>query len=1159
MPAAAHLPVTTLVHAARKRSIPRAWIPIVVGVVAVGAVAGTSELSERSAHAQAVANLVVTGVATNQSSARVFFQPVAGARDYRVYDAAAPNSVKYAGLAHLTASPVCPGPFCLNHFVAQSDGVTPVFPYRVTNGATGGPQVLDRPATQIEWNSLGDGGPHTLVVEAVDQLGPVPQSNLYTGLENLPILGAPLPGGMLGSNKAPTLDGKVSTNGQGPFANRPQVIARSQPFVVQARQDLKAIPSRPSTTQAFFDSFENAENATITLTARQDSDKDSFGNLGSKTYSMNAGTPKEWTLEYRQADNINSMPFIASDHFMDMLFDGATPFTSAPTHTIYGSMSMTPRPTLDISGGKALHLTMEVDAHQSFRRWLAFDIAPAADPLQGWDPGVLAINRSDQGVFVEIKDGGCTLDIFTGPKSAADRTPTGTAGGPAHGARLWGQPGLVGGAPITCGGGEMYNPTAFSKNGFGLDDRNRFDFFLTQDHAALFEDGRLVIQSDIPAGTFPWANVPLKAYYSHYLYHSDADIVDLKTFKDNGAGLCYPLNAYWFNDPLLGTAASSNVCNASYPAGYGFPFSDERHWDNMGFEVLAGADVPANRDFSSLAASVQPPQPQAPQFVGGGGGASPTGIPTNTPTPLPTPTPNQPGGQGQGGGQPGQWVNVTPPNVNLTNPLDCSNFGASSIVSDPVRPSNLYAQFDCQGVWKSTDFGQTWTGPINIGAGGAGANGAGGGLAIAPGTNGGPPILYSSGIRGTGTGFWRSLDAGVSWRNFTVAPARGRQDVYAASVDPYDGNHLVMPAHELNAIYQSTDGGQNWSSVTLDSGMNEPGGTGKIFFINTGNAAMTRTTWIWIAQGDGGAVGTWRTTNAGLSWTKVDRNEHPHGTAQIFQPDTNGVVYMAGAYSSLGWGVLRSPDYGLTWAHVGGTGQEAIVFGTPNTVYSAYGWACGIGCVFDPNLQQAPEPGIGGWTSPGAPGGMLQGATEASVVFDGARYVAVTANYAAGLWRYVEPASGQPGGSPSVTPTNTLPPGPTKTPTPGPSMTPGATATPTPTQQPAAQAGYTSSARVSASDAARGTPVAITASITSIAGSSAAIDVQVNDESGVMVFHKLYNSESFAAGQTIGLQTQWSIPRDAPKGTYSVRIGVYSVGWSKLLNWNGNANVINVH
>src|SRR5438477_339503 len=79
-------------------------------------------------------------------------------------------------------------------------------------------------AMDIEWNSLGDGQAHTLVVEAVDQLGPAPQANLYSGLNNTPVV-SPMPAGaMLGGDKGATADGKVSTNGQGPYTNNPQVI-----------------------------------------------------------------------------------------------------------------------------------------------------------------------------------------------------------------------------------------------------------------------------------------------------------------------------------------------------------------------------------------------------------------------------------------------------------------------------------------------------------------------------------------------------------------------------------------------------------------------------------------------------------------------------------------------------------------------------------------------------------------------------------------------------------------------------------------------------------------------------------------------------------------------------------------------------------------------
>src|SRR5262245_2436476 len=210
--------------------------PLSVAVAGSCLAAGYLTMAQTSAQGM----LTVTGVATNHSAVKIYYNAVPGARDYRVYDVTAPNNVKYAGLMRIGASPGCPGTSCQHHFVLQADGVTPVFPYQTAAGASGGPQALDVPATSIDWNNVGDFNPHTLIVEAVDRLGPVPRANLYDGEQTTPLA----PGGMLGSNKGATADGKNSTNGQGPYTNTPQVIAQSRPFVVRGNPNVTALPSR---------------------------------------------------------------------------------------------------------------------------------------------------------------------------------------------------------------------------------------------------------------------------------------------------------------------------------------------------------------------------------------------------------------------------------------------------------------------------------------------------------------------------------------------------------------------------------------------------------------------------------------------------------------------------------------------------------------------------------------------------------------------------------------------------------------------------------------------------------------------------------------------------------------------------------------------------
>ena len=48
----------------------------------------------------AQATVTVTGYSANHSSVKVFYRPVPGAKDYRIYDVTNPGNVKYAGFAY---------------------------------------------------------------------------------------------------------------------------------------------------------------------------------------------------------------------------------------------------------------------------------------------------------------------------------------------------------------------------------------------------------------------------------------------------------------------------------------------------------------------------------------------------------------------------------------------------------------------------------------------------------------------------------------------------------------------------------------------------------------------------------------------------------------------------------------------------------------------------------------------------------------------------------------------------------------------------------------------------------------------------------------------------------------------------------------------------
>ena len=276
-----------------------------------------------------------------------------------------------------------------------------------------------------------------------------------------------------------------------------------------------------------------------------------------------------------------------------------------------------------------------------------------------------------------------------------------------------------------------------------------------------------------------------------------------------------------------------------------------------------------------------------------------------------------------------------------------------------------------------------------------------GGIAISSNSTASIPTIYESCIRGTGIGFWKSVDGGVNWTYYLIA-ATTRQDYFPPVVDPYDENHLLMTAHEFNSTIESVDGGLNWTSVPLDNGMLTNAQSGSVFFINTGNASTSHGTWLWVAQESGGHFGTWRTSNSGTAWVQVDLNEHT-GSAQIYQVGTTGVVFMAGADSALGNGVLRSQDFGVTWAHVGLTNGESVVIGTPNILYSMYGHPVGPGITINPSFEGAFQPGTGTWVAPGTPTTMTNGSAQFAVVNDGMHNILLGAMWNAGLWRYIEP------------------------------------------------------------------------------------------------------------------------------------------------------------
>ena len=333
---------------------------------------------------------------------------------------------------------------------------------------------------------------------------------------------------------------------------------------------------------------------------------------------------------------------------------------------------------------------------------------------------------------------------------------------------------------------------------------------------------------------------------------------------------------------------------------------------------------------------------------------------------------------------PGVWVNVTPAAMPASVLRPTANiFGPGSIVGDPARPSDMYVGGSSAGLWKSSDYGYTWT-LLN-----STLPDVPRGVTIAvAGTT--PPTVWAAGYNTV----YKSIDGGST---FKVTGGSLSQSLYSLKVDPYDNTHLISGLHEVDGLMESIDGGDTWKTVG-GAGWPSGGVSWYPYFVDTGSAATTRRTWLAIAQNGGGAV---MTSDQGAHWNVpngLTGLEHPHGNSQMYQ--TGSTLFVAGI-NGPGQGVYRSTDLGANWSRVDrGMTPEAVVWGTPKNVYAMYAWACS-NCNLGTDFETAPQPGSA-WAAVTVPSDLVIGPNSVVVSYDGAHYVFVAVMWDQGIWRYVE-------------------------------------------------------------------------------------------------------------------------------------------------------------
>ncbi|NVN90125.1 MAG: hypothetical protein HXX11_05920 [Desulfuromonadales bacterium] len=208
-----------------------------------------------------------------------------------------------------------------------------------------------------------------------------------------------------------------------------------------------------------------------------------------------------------------------------------------------------------------------------------------------------------------------------------------------------------------------------------------------------------------------------------------------------------------------------------------------------------------------------------------------------------------------------------------------------SLVSDPSTPSTIYAGTSHNGIYKSTNNGNSWS---NIGLMGKGLNV----LSIDPAT---PYNIYA----GTAVGVYKSTDGGNSWSQFNTGLPWDAK-VTALAIDPNATATIYAGVTSANTsgrgVYRSTNGGSSWSITGL---------TGNEYFHIYSLVIDPTTPTIIYAD-------SFKSMDGGNSWSQMS------GFPAVYPFNNIALAIDPSAPSSIyagfgGVGVYKSMDGGNTW------------------------------------------------------------------------------------------------------------------------------------------------------------------------------------------------------------------------------------------------------
>ena len=233
-------------------------------------------------------------------------------------------------------------------------------------------------------------------------------------------------------------------------------------------------------------------------------------------------------------------------------------------------------------------------------------------------------------------------------------------------------------------------------------------------------------------------------------------------------------------------------------------------------------------------------------------------------------------------------------------------------------------------VWRSTDNGLTWT----MQTANAGWLGRHGHTCVAL-PEGGIVLMGGSEQSLEKNDTWRSNDKGVTWRLVNASSGWTERRFAGSAVLP-DGTIILTGGFEdarvteNNDVWKSEDGGSTWQLVNPNAAWISRR-SHSIVALHDGSIVVMGG---FNLQKMGGLDDTWRSTNLGISWDKVNSGtwRARYDSNSVVLPDESIVMIGGCDISAKMNDVWRSSDKGTTWQPVNGTSLWTARWGHSSTV-----------------------------------------------------------------------------------------------------------------------------------------------------------------------------------------------------------------------------------